>query len=62
MGGSYVGTILSLDGKLLVPLSSSSTLSLYVSKVKPYPVPPDASLLFSGAQYTIYCFGIIPMF
>ncbi|XP_074584539.1 uncharacterized protein LOC141840450 isoform X2 [Curcuma longa] len=32
MGGSYVGTILSLDGKLLVPLSSSSTLSLYVSK------------------------------
>ncbi|XP_042375437.1 uncharacterized protein LOC121969406 [Zingiber officinale] len=32
MGGSYVGTILSLDGKLLVPLSSSRTLSLFVSK------------------------------
>ncbi|KAG6513360.1 hypothetical protein ZIOFF_023684 [Zingiber officinale] len=52
MGGSYVGTILSLDGKLLVPLSSSRTLSLFVSKVKPYPVPPDSSLLFSVAHYT----------
>ncbi|XP_009418615.2 uncharacterized protein LOC103998762 isoform X1 [Musa acuminata AAA Group] len=32
MGGSYVGTIESLDGKLTVPLASGSTLSLHLAK------------------------------
>ncbi|RRT57447.1 hypothetical protein B296_00002532 [Ensete ventricosum] len=34
MGGSYVGTIESLDGKLTVPLASGSTLSLHLAKVQ----------------------------
>ncbi|RRT65323.1 hypothetical protein BHE74_00056885, partial [Ensete ventricosum] len=32
MGGSYVGTIKSQDGKLTVPLATGSTLNLHVVK------------------------------
>lgn len=53
MGGSYVGTIKSQDGKLTVPLATGSTLNLHVVKVQLSPASSSVTMLFFLAGYIL---------